>query len=264
PVPTITDPTGKVKFCRFEIPIVPRDLKDTFGHSVNPYPLEIGGTLFQWADPVRAYGWFRYAQQLLNDQARLAALDAPVNTSDKDANRKQASDQLHYVAEVLGAIMRGYNLLNILWWNDPDARRLYRSYVSGAPLTAGASAANIYAEQNDYHPQWYTASNALPFARSGGSILQNVASKALSGSQQTVPFVISAMPQVVVYDKLRAGEALENADFIFNAAWVRMKYAEICVKPIAFPWTDQCNTDGLSPNSGFNVLQGDLNAFMPD
>lgn len=93
------------------------------------YPLELGAVIKHTAAPEDAVGWFANARALLNDNAMIATISAHAPGPGVDG--------LEYMAKIMGAIQNGFNCLNIVWWNDPVSRAVYRKWISGPP--AGTS-----------------------------------------------------------------------------------------------------------------------------
>lgn len=218
------------KFCRLDVILENRPVYDALGRVVPEMTPRVGAHLFHWADPVRARGWFQVARKLLADKSRLALLDAPINKTDQKANRAQAASQTLYVAEILTAIARGYNLLNVVWWNDPEARRLYRTYIAGSPQTySGNSGRSIFEETTDYNEGWYTKDNAFPLSSMNGGSLQAVALNTL-GSRVIPgkPFAISAQLLLSPIEPLRSGQLISSASALYNVPMVRSKFAGVC------------------------------------
>lgn len=244
-----------IQFCKLQFPIQARILRDPLGHLVD-YPLNYGTPLIHWADPVRAVGWFRTADRILRDRNRLQALDAPVNQQDKDANTRQWQAQYKYVWEVLGAIAHGYNMLNIVWHNDPDARQLYRLFIAGPPRVDNPGATNspvsaLFAQAFDYNPLWYTRDDTFPRASSQNQKFGILQARAINqcasvGAKTGTPFGISAMMLLASVRPLRQGQDVSSADALFNVPMVRMRNIQVCgaVGAVSAPATQR----GFSPS----------------
>jgi hypothetical protein len=262
------------KFCRLPIVVQPRRLfADPTGETIpdSEYPLQYGSVLVHWADAPRAAGWFKEAWRLLNDAERIEKLNAPVNTTDKNANNRQATEQFGYVIEVLRALSHGYNLLNIAWHNDPLARELYRRFVSGGPKVSGSSAAAVFDKGLDYNPDWYTKDEFLPRAQNlvNTTLLQAVALDQ-TGAKSGDRFAPSAMLVLASMDPLPSNGPVALSKRVFNAPYLANMRLQSCpVGPIYkglmvdftgaidFPWSKRCE----SGSNGFGTWP---KAIMPD
>lgn len=109
------------QFINLAITVRDRPLYDAVGGPVRPYPLEVGQVIRHWCDPDLTAAWFAYANTLLNDPSGLGA------------NNGQVSAGLLSMA--LDAICNGFNAANIVWWNQPTARAIYRKWLSGPPMS---------------------------------------------------------------------------------------------------------------------------------
>lgn len=241
------------------------------------YPLNYGEILVHWADPVRAMGWFRAADQLLRNQAILSALDAPVETKNIAANQRQASYQYGYIASILACIAHGYNMLNIVWHNDPDARQIYRTFIAGPPRIDNPGATNspisaLFAQPFDYNSAWYTRDDTFPYASAQntrfGVLQYRAIQQCLRANAKTGDaFAISAMLLIGAASALRPGQDPNAADAIFNIPMVRTRSFQLCGSfssdyqgglvslaqvgksvlsntakvEVSFPWKDQCS-----------------------
>jgi len=254
------------QFCRMDFPATNRPVLNVMGAVVpdfNPFPA--GSHLIQWMDPVRAVGWFRQAQKIIQDFSRLQALWAPVNLKDQRANRAQATMQFQYFVEVLSALAHGYNMLNIVWWNDPIARALYRKYISGPPTLHGANFSSaLYEMAQDYNEGWYSGTALLPKATrfSENANVQNSAITYTRSVPGNVRFAISAMLMVAPYGNLGPMQTAETASAVYNVPMVRMKSMQTCYPKPGFPWTDQCGS-WTSLSQGNSTL-APLQAILPD
>jgi len=265
------------QFCRLPIVVAPKRLfKDATGEVVREeeYPLQIGSLLVHWADPVRAAGWFKEAWRLLNDHERIERLNAPVNTSNRNDNSRQATEQFGYVIEVLRAVSHGYNQLNILWHNDPTAREAYRRFVAGGPKLSGDNAGSVFDAGLDYNPDWYTKDEYLPRAQST-TLLQSVA-LAQTGGKAGDRFAPVALLVAASMDPLPSNGPVALSRRVFNAPVVTSLFRQSCpvgtvykdlsavdfTGYIDFPWTKRCESGA----KGFAFDQGyqPLKSVMPD
>jgi hypothetical protein len=258
------------QFCRLPIVVEPRRwFKDATGNVVQEYPLQVGSILIHWADPVRAAGWFQEAWRLLNDADRLEKLNAPVNTSDRNTNTRQATEQFGYVMDVLRALSHGYNQLNILWHNDPIAREAYRRFIAGSPKVSGSNASSVFDAGLDYNPDWYTKDEYLPGAQNT-TLLQSVALDETDGKPGD-RFAPVAMLVVASMDPLPNNGPVALSRRVFNAPYLATATRQSCpVGPvykdlstvdftgfIDFPWSKRCESNA----QGFGRM---LKAIMPD
>jgi hypothetical protein len=264
------------QFCRLQIVVQPdRPFNDPVGEPVKTYPLPTGGVLLHWADAPRAMGWFKEAWRLLNDADRLKKLGEPVNTTDKGANNKQAGEQFQYVLDVLAAIARGYNMLNIVWHNDPIARELYRVFLAGPPQTSGMAAGNVFDAKLDYNPNWYTKDEFLPHAQDT-AWLQKAAIQGAKGKAGD-RFAPSALLVVAAMDTLPENGPVALSRRVFNAPVLTTLLQQRCptglfykavtatdskatldfTAAIDFPWRKRCE----SGSNGFGTWP---RGIMPD
>lgn len=272
------------KFCRLQIVVEDARLfAGLDGKPIPPseYPLPIGSRMLHWADVARARGWFLEALRLLNlgdgddnDKKRLAALYAPVNTTDKNANNRQATQQFAYVNEILGAIAHGYNLLNIVWENDPVARQAYREHLAGPPKFNGPSAAGVFEKDQDYNPEWYTHDEWYAHAQNT-SPLQKAAIQVAKGKPGD-RFAPSALLTLASMDPLPTNAPVALAHRVYNAPAVTSLFLQNCpsgpvykdvttvdfTRSIDFPWSKRCESGA----KGFAFGQGyqPIKAIMPD
>jgi len=268
------------QFCRLAIYVQPgREFLDANNQVVNDYPLQVGTIFYQWADPSRAMGWFAEAGRLLSDQTTIDRLNAAVNTSDEKANATQVRMQLDYVQRIFTAIMRGYNLLNVPWHNDPVARQLYRKYLAGPPAQVGNNiSSSVFGSQYDYNPNWYTKDKVFPGMQAVSPLQQQALRLGKPGDQ----FGITVMPVMGSLEPLTNNATVSLAQHIYNGVMVRTKQFQVC--PVGtlykadgktidftsytdFPWNNQCSStpNGLAVQSAFfgsTVYQG--NTVMPD
>ncbi len=245
------------------------------------YPLTVGSTIAHWADAPRAAGWFKEAWRLLNlrdstdpgDQKRYAALYAPVNTTDKAANNRTATEQFQYITDVLRAIARGYNLLNVVWHNDPVAREAYRAHLAGPPKFEGQSASGVFAADQDYNPAWYTHDEFLPQAQPTGGDLQQTALSMTGGKWGGKPgdkFAPSALLVLASMDPIGDNGPVALSKRVYNAPAVTSALRQTCpvgpiyngltldfTSAIDFPWRKRCE-------AGSNGFGSALKAIMPD
>lgn len=254
-----------LQFCKLIFPVEARSLQDAYGNHLPVYPLQYGSLLEQWADPTRSVGWIREANRLLRDNARIASLDAPVNRQDRTANANQANAQYQYVREIVTAIAHVYNLLNLVWWNDPDARRLYRQYIAGPPAIENIGSTNtpnrsVFEQIPDYNPNWYTKDYSFPTANylsNGWGQLQSNALRQAdhAGAKPGTRFAISALILMAPTTALNPGQAVEMASAVYNTPMVRMKYAQSC----SFPLSAADSSVGSGGNfSGFGGRLGSV------
>lgn len=107
----------------------------------------------QYLDAPLAGGWFRYARDLAHDDALLARLETA-----------SAVEQAKYFFDILSALANGYNALNILWYNHPQARAIYRSRIAGNPQ--GREQVQLDAQFSNgtfnYREGWYGAAYPWP------------------------------------------------------------------------------------------------------
>ncbi len=122
------------------IPAQVRGLTDEAAVGSTPIP-DVTVPVAHWCDLIRAMAWFRYARALLDAFPRQTfTRDVPV---------------IFYLNLVVMAIANGYNCLNICWYLDPAARRLYRAYLAGPPRSAYGAPAAEYGDHTDYSDAWY-------------------------------------------------------------------------------------------------------------
>lgn len=100
-----------------------------------------------WADTDMARAWFVRARDLLDDEGRRAALDAPPNFTDLARNQEQAQAQIAYLVEIATAMAKGYDALNVFAMADPLNRFAYQRWVSGPAF------GEDYSEQLNY---WFS------------------------------------------------------------------------------------------------------------
>jgi hypothetical protein len=272
------------QFCRLQIVVEGgRLFAGLDGKEIEPseYPLPIGSTMLHWADIARARGWFWEAMRLLNlgngddnDQKRLAALYAPVNTKDKTANNRQATEQFQYINDILSAIAHGYNLLNIAWHNDPVAREAYRTELAGPPKVSGQNASGVFSADRDYNPQWYTGNEWYAHTQNT-SPLQTDAIQIAKGKPGD-KFVPSALLVLASMDPLPSNAPVALSHRVYNAPAATSLFQQNCpvgpvykdlstvdfTRAIDFPWSKRCE----SGSKGFAFGQGyqPIKAIMPD
>lgn len=75
------------------------------------------------------------------------------------------------MVDVLTSIASGFNALNIVWFNDPDTRRIYRKWIAGPPYAPNNSAGeNLFSKDVNYtHDWWYIAGQYFPIISDGGN-----------------------------------------------------------------------------------------------
>jgi hypothetical protein len=139
-----------------EIPIRGRTINDADGV---PTDFSLGdGKIYHFADPALADAWKFEARRLVNDTARLAQLNAPLDRNNKTLKYAQ----LAYVFEITRALAEYYNACGIVWWNDPVARRLYRKWISGPPdKSNGADAMREQFGQRTPYAKWTHGNRVL-------------------------------------------------------------------------------------------------------
>lgn len=272
------------QFCRLQIVVEGGRLFQGLDGKEIPaseYPLPIGSTMLHWADVARARGWFAEALRLFSlgnggpdDLKRQAVLYAPVNTTDKNANNRQANEQFQYVSDILNAIAHGYNLLNVTWHNDPVARQAYRAWLAGPPKFSGQSASGVFAADQDYNPQWYTDDEWFAHAQNT-SILQKVAIQAAKGSPGN-KFLPSALLALASMDSLPSNAPVALSKRVYNAPAITSLFLQTCpvgsvykdattvdfTRTIDFPWSKRCESgaNGFAFNQGYQPIK----AIMPD
>jgi len=156
---------------------VPGDIafKDAMGNNITDPFLRPGAVIRHWADPDLARAWFQRAYDLAFDQHAIDSLNALGDQSIAVAAATMLSDpgnattgpfvrtmtdrynaQIRYVADIVQALANGHNALNILWFEDPVARWLYRYWISGPPADANA----VFLKDRSYGGAegWYTGS----------------------------------------------------------------------------------------------------------
>lgn len=228
------------QFCRLSITVQNRPLENVLGKVV-ANPLLVGKTLLHWADPIRAGAWFRHAKQLLSDSKRMTDLDRPVDTKDLQNNIAQSRAQVDYVAEILGAIAKGYNLLNIVWSNDPLARKNYRLFVSGPPtLYGGSFFTSLFSQEESYNKKWYTT-NPFPGAFYGGSLPSAALHR--TNSAEGIHFVPSAGLTIAAVPgtTIPSGLSVDLAQAIYNVPFVRSREIVRCGERLVYPINEQCS-----------------------
>lgn len=234
-----------VQFCRLDILIENRPLYDAAGRMVTDrLPLQVGGHLLHWAAPGPAWVWFKEAKRLLEDREAIARLDAPVNTQDARANASQALAQFNYVLQIVSAISRGYNLLNIVAWNDPIARQLYRYWIAGPPEMFGQNSSEaVFDQASDYNPNWYTGTQHLPMASMSGGKLQQTALRQTS-TQPGGFFFPSALVVMTSVQPVGNGLTVENSAAVRNSPFVQNEYSTYCQGQVDFPISYACGMQG--------------------
>jgi hypothetical protein len=240
-------------FCRLAIRIEDRVTLDVMEELVNDIRPQVGSIVYHWASPVRAHAWWAFARALLNDNARIQALNAPINTTNKNANRAQSVAQYTFVLSVMQAIANGYNCLNLVWHNDPLARALYRKWIAGPPTMPGQEHA-IFDEAENYNSAWYLGGNVYPLLREGASTLQTAAMPMHGrGGKPKDSFAISAMLGLASASEVpwKPEIPIDYAPKVFNVPIVRMAFMASCPAEQAWPWSKQCTVDsrrtGLYP-----------------
>ncbi len=117
-----------------------------------------GAALTHYHDPDRARAWFAYAK-----------LTASAWASLDDSNFRT---QMTVYVNIGRAIMNGYNALNIPWHTDPEARRLWREYLSGPATPTTARILETEFGQRGFYggaDDWFRSNEAHP-RMSQGSI----------------------------------------------------------------------------------------------
>jgi len=154
---------------------VPGDIafKDAAGNNHSEHYLNPGAVIRHWADPDLAKAWFQRAYDLAHDQRAIDALSALGDQSIAAAaavtDRGSAATgalvqtmtdrynaQIRYIADIVQAMAYGYNANNVLWFEDPVARWLYRYWISGPP--ADPNAVFVKARSYGGTEGWYTGS----------------------------------------------------------------------------------------------------------
>jgi hypothetical protein len=251
-------------FCRLDITVQNRPVRNVLGDMVQgDPPLRAGAHIFHWADPARAIGWFQEAKRLLNDNARLASINAPKLTNINE-NKAQAAAQFQYMLEVVQAIARGYNQLNIVWWNDPAARDSYRTHVSGPPAMFGQNInGSMYTVDQNYNDKWYSGSSLLPKVGSGLA-LQHLAAS-LNNTSPGTSFFISSGLLLSSYRAQNQDQFSDLSNYVYNVPMVRMMNHSSCPTTTGFPWRDQCKSSDITSRDIFNLIDsGQPRATMPD
>ena len=139
---------------------VPCTIYDALGFPAQVPDLPEGLRIAHWVAVREANAWFRYARRLALDPERMRAAASGTGWA--------ASD---YVAAIGKAIMQGYNALNIVWYNDPDARRLFRERFAGLPYapagTQYAGAGNVaeFGKLRNYNDDWYKPNEEFPVGK---------------------------------------------------------------------------------------------------
>src|SRR5579859_2301052 len=132
PMPVIgfdTPNAQRFQYVTLPIPVTP--IASPEGDTMNT------GTASQpithWMDSQLAHAWIVEASRV----AGLASVAAIGNGDPPVSYVNEAGYDVGPIDRCLSAILRAYNAMNIPWYMDPEARRLWRLYISGTPQVSG-------------------------------------------------------------------------------------------------------------------------------
>lgn len=167
---------------------------DGLGHRVDLGPTVPGTIMTQWADLPLARAWAAEAWRLVNDAAAIADLDS-----------RTAREGLAYTARCGQAVMNFYNALNIPWWNDPEARLLYRANWAGWALGTVGAATTEFSTAADWNQDWFKPGLRYPRGKDFVGSYSNRVRQAFLGlyprqdqaASHPIDLVFPALPVVI-------------------------------------------------------------------
>jgi hypothetical protein len=169
----MADVPASQQFQYITLPIPVNPIVDPDGNTMNTSVSTVAIT--QWMDAALAAAWVAEAQRV----SALAVVAAGMNGcmtppcpggpgdspgAEPAVYQDQNNDEWGAIYRGLYAIMQVYNALNIPWYMDPEARRLWRLYISGQPsILLGTSPDVALYGQQDYSSAWATNSSTISY-----------------------------------------------------------------------------------------------------
>lgn len=165
---------GDQKFQLVGLQLQDVDIYAPDGSIINPSGVAQlrSGVINQWMDADLATACFTEARRLADIAVSVA--------NDKDRSKDPiGADALK---QSMFWIMMGYNALNVPWYMDPEARKLFRQFVAGPPQEyAGFTATSEFVGRFNYNNQWFVPGRIDP------GFSQSVVSQQMQALIRSVP-----------------------------------------------------------------------------
>lgn len=163
----VTDTPNAQQFLLASIPSPSAPIMSPSGLPMST-PSATAAPILHWMDGDLAKAWVREAVRVATVATPAATgpafLDPPAVYMDDNGV------EWGPIYRCLYAIMQVYNALNIPWFIDPEARKLWRKYIAGLPAGHGESTALAEFGRQDYNSDFLSDSGNNPqWVRWGGS-----------------------------------------------------------------------------------------------
>lgn len=165
---------GDQKFQLVGLQLQDVDIYAPDGKVINPSGVAQlrSGVINQWMDADLATACFAEARRLADIAVSVA------NGSDRSQD-KAGADALK---QSMFWIMMGYNALNVPWYMDPEARKLFRQFIAGPPQDHGGfTATSEFGSLLNYNDQWFVPGHIDP------GFSQSVVSQRMQALVRSVP-----------------------------------------------------------------------------